>query len=64
MKVFEAIFTYLWGHPSKLIPIISGTSGNFTNVITRAKFHFDRLRGFGGAGARKSYVSVGEQGRT
>jgi hypothetical protein len=31
--------------------------------MNRAKFHFDRLRGFCLAGIRKLYVAIGKHGR-
>jgi hypothetical protein len=46
-KVFEYLF-----HPSvkrppgQLVSAIFGKSGKLTDVINRAKFHIDRLRGF------------------
>jgi hypothetical protein len=32
---------------SQLIATVFGTSGNLTNIINRAKFHIDWLKGFG-----------------
>jgi hypothetical protein len=49
--------------PSQLIPTIFGTSRNLADIINRAKFQVDWLRGFGWAGTRKSLVSIGKRGR-
>jgi hypothetical protein len=53
------------GSPQSTHPIttIFVTSGNPTDIINRATFHIDRLRGFGLAGTRKSYVCIGKHGR-
>jgi hypothetical protein len=48
---------------SQPIPTSFGTSRDFADVINHAKFHLDRLRGFGWAGAWKSHVSRGKRGR-
>jgi hypothetical protein len=48
---------------SQLIQIIFGTVRNPTDIINHAKFHTDRLRSFGVAGTRQSYVFSGKYGR-
>ena len=48
---------------SQSIPTIFCTSGTLTYLINHAKFNIDWLRGFGLAGTRKSYVSIGKYGR-
>jgi hypothetical protein len=48
---------------SQPIATIFGTWRILTDVINRAKFNLDRLRGFGWAGARKSHVCIGKRGR-
>lgn len=48
--------------PSQWMPTIFGISSKLADVINHAKFHIDKLRGFGLTEARKSYISIGEHG--
>jgi hypothetical protein len=40
-----------------------GKSGDFAEVIYRAKFYFDQLRGFSFIGGRKLHVPIGQPSR-
>jgi hypothetical protein len=62
-RLYSEPFSHGFHWPSRPIPTILCTLDNLTNEINRAKFHVNRLRGFGLAGARKSYVSIGKHGR-
>jgi hypothetical protein len=58
-KVFQVIFHLSVGPPpNQPIPNMFDTLGNLADVINRAKFNLDWLRGFGWASTRKSYVSI------
>jgi hypothetical protein len=51
-KVFEVIYYMSVGPPpTNQLQLFFGTSCNLAVIINRAKYNFDRLSGFGWAGA-------------